>query len=67
MAAWPWAWSILARLQRRPPCALPTLHLTGKPTKARNLWSHKDVKFAQDAYGAQVPSHGVLLLRVWAQ
>jgi len=43
------------------------LHLGGKPTKARNLWSHKDVKFAQDAYGAQVPSHGVLLLRVWAQ
>jgi len=43
------------------------LHLTGKPTKARNLWSHKDVKFSQDAYGAQVPSHGVLLLRVWAQ
>jgi alpha-galactosidase len=43
------------------------LHLGGKLTKARNLWSHKDVKFTQDAYAAQVPSHGVLLLRVWAQ
>jgi alpha-galactosidase len=43
------------------------LHLAHAVTKARNLWSHKDVKFARDAYTAPVPSHGVLLLRVWAQ
>jgi alpha-galactosidase len=43
------------------------LHLAGAVSKARDLWSHKDVKFAGDAYAAQVPSHGVLLLRVWAQ
>jgi len=43
------------------------LHLAHAVTKARNLWSHTDVKFAQDAYSAQVPPHGVLLLRVWAQ
>jgi len=42
------------------------LHIGGPVKKARDLWSHKDVKFAGDAYSAQVPSHGVLLLRVWA-
>jgi alpha-galactosidase len=34
---------------------------------ARDLWSHKDVQFTGGAYSAQVPSHGVLLLRVSAK
>jgi alpha-galactosidase len=41
------------------------LHLANAVTKARNLWSHKDVQFVSGAYAAPVPSHGVLLLRVW--
>ena len=49
-----------------------TIHASDLPlanavTKARDLWSHKDVQFVSGAYTAPVPSHGVLLLRVWAQ
>jgi len=40
------------------------LQLGGKEKKARDLWAHKDVQFADGAYTATVPSHGVLLLRV---
>jgi alpha-galactosidase len=40
------------------------LHLKGSVRKARDLWAHKDVKFAAGAYTATVPSHGVLLLKV---
>ncbi len=40
------------------------LGLKGSPKSARDLWQHADVKFANGAYSAQVPSHGVLLLRV---
>jgi alpha-galactosidase len=43
------------------------LQLPHDVTKARDLWSHKVVQFAGGAYAAPVPSHGVLLLRVWAQ
>ncbi len=43
------------------------LHLGHAVTKARDLWSHKDVQFVSGAYAASVPTHGVLLLRVWAQ
>ena len=43
------------------------LHLAHTVTKARDLWSHKDVQFVSDAYTAPIPSHGVLLLRVSAQ
>jgi alpha-galactosidase len=43
------------------------LQLGGKVKKARDLWAHKDVKFAGGAYSATVPSHGVLLLRVSAK
>ena len=41
------------------------LHLSQAGGKARDLWSHKDVQFKGDVYAATVPSHGVLLLRVW--
>ncbi len=35
-----------------------------KASKVRDLWAHKDVSGAADGYSAQVPSHGVVLLRV---
>ncbi len=42
--------------------------LPGKKVKvARDLWAHKDVKFAKGAYSREVPSHGILLLRVSAK
>ena len=34
------------------------------PAKARDLWTHKDVALSGDTYSADVPSHGVVLLRV---
>jgi alpha-galactosidase len=40
------------------------LQLGGTPKTARDLWSHKDVKFADGNYSAMVPSHGVLMLKV---
>jgi alpha-galactosidase len=43
------------------------LKLGGPVKKARDLWAHKDVQFTGSAYAATVPSHGVLLLRVWAR
>jgi alpha-galactosidase len=36
----------------------------GKAKKVRDLWAHKDLTAAAAGYTAQVPSHGVLLLRV---
>ena len=35
-----------------------------KPKKARDLWSHKDVKLSSDGYSAKVPAHGTVLLKV---
>jgi alpha-galactosidase len=35
--------------------------------KARDLWTHSEVNFANGAYAATVPSHGVLMLRVSAK
>jgi alpha-galactosidase len=35
-----------------------------KPKKARDLWSHKDVKISSDGYSAKVPAHGTVLLKV---
>jgi len=32
--------------------------------RARDLWSHQDVRFPAEGYSATVPPHGVLLLRV---
>ena len=43
------------------------LQLSGAVKKARDLWTHKDVKFAGGMYSATVPSHGVLMLRVAAK
>ena len=42
------------------------LGLTGKVKHARDLWSHEAVKFKSGAYSAEVPSHGILMLRVSA-
>jgi alpha-galactosidase len=43
------------------------LQIAGPVKKARDLWAHKNVKFTNGAYSANVPSHGVLLLRVSAK
>ncbi|MCU1257397.1 MAG: Alpha-galactosidase [Bryobacterales bacterium] len=36
----------------------------GKPAKARDLWTHADVSLTGPEYSANVPAHGVILLRV---
>ncbi len=42
--------------------------LPGKKVKTvRDLWAHKDVKFINGTYSGEVPSHGILLLRVSAK
>ena len=42
--------------------------LPGKRLKAtRDLWAHKDVKFTNGVYSSDVPSHGILMLRVSAE
>jgi len=38
-----------------------------KVNAARDLWSHKDVKFTNGVYSSEVPSHGVLMLLVSAE
>lgn len=38
------------------------LHLNGSVSRARDLWTHRSVKFTHGAYSATVPSHGVLLI-----
>jgi alpha-galactosidase len=43
------------------------LQLTGKVKTARDLWTHKGVKFTDGKYSASVPSHGVLMLKVSAK
>jgi alpha-galactosidase len=40
------------------------LGLKSVPSHAKDLWSHSDVKLAGPDYSAQVPSHGVVLLRI---
>jgi alpha-galactosidase len=40
------------------------LPLKGSVHSGRDLWAHKDVKFANGEYSAAVPAHGVLLLKV---
>ncbi len=40
------------------------LNLKRSVGRARDLWAHKDVRFANGSYSAMVPSHGVLLLKV---
>jgi alpha-galactosidase len=34
-------------------------------TRVRNLWTHKDSTVTGDSYSAQVPPHGVVMVRVW--
>ena len=43
------------------------LNLARPVAKARDLWSHREVQLIKDSYTATIPSHGTLLLRVWAQ
>lgn len=43
------------------------LRLNGRVKHARDLWTHKDVKFKNGEYSAEVPSHGTLMLRVSAK
>jgi alpha-galactosidase len=38
--------------------------LMSPPTQARDLWAHQDVKLSGAEYTVDVPSHGVVLLRV---
>jgi alpha-galactosidase len=40
------------------------LHLNGSVKKARDLWKHSDVKFADGTYSVQLPSHATLMLKV---
>jgi alpha-galactosidase len=40
------------------------LKLPHNVSKARDLWSHRDVSFSNGSYSAEVPSHGILMLRV---
>jgi alpha-galactosidase len=42
------------------------LGLKGPAHSGRDLWAHKDVKFANGEYSASVPGHGVLMLKVSA-
>ena len=43
-----------------------SLHLIRKIRHARDLWTHKDVKFRNGEYSANLPSHGILMLRISA-
>jgi alpha-galactosidase len=43
------------------------LGLGSKVTSARDVWAHSDVSFHNGIYTAEVPSHGVLMLRVSAK
>ncbi len=43
------------------------LNLARPVAKARDLWSHREVQLIKDSYTATIPSHGTLLLRVWAR
>jgi alpha-galactosidase len=38
--------------------------LTARPSRGRDLWAHRDIKPGGDEYRANVPAHGVVLLRV---
>ena len=40
------------------------LQLKGSVRSARDLWAHKDVKFANGEYSATIPAHGILMLRI---
>ena len=38
---------------------------TTKKARVRDLWAHTDSASVENRYAATVPSHGVVLLRVW--
>ena len=38
--------------------------ITKKNPKVRDLWAHQDVP-AADSFSVDVPSHGVVMLKVW--
>ena len=40
------------------------LNLPHSPTKARDVWTHTDVKFTNGGYTATIPPHGILMLRL---
>jgi alpha-galactosidase len=42
---------------------LSTYGMTG-PLHVRDLWEHKDLGVVQDSFTADVPSHGVVFLKV---
>ncbi len=39
--------------------------LKSKQARVRDLWAHRDSSAVSDRYTATVPSHGVVMLRVW--
>jgi alpha-galactosidase len=41
--------------------------LAGHIHSARDLWARKSVRFIHGSYSATVPSHGVLLLRIYSK
>jgi alpha-galactosidase len=42
------------------------LNLSGTKLRGRDLWKHQDIDLGGDHYSAQVPRHGVVLLKVGA-
>ncbi len=40
------------------------LGLKGAVRSGRDLWAHKDVQFKDGVYSAQLPAHGILMLKV---
>jgi alpha-galactosidase len=43
------------------------LGLKGKKLRGRDLWKHQDVTLSGDGFSAQVPTHGVVVLKVSAK
>ena len=42
-----------------------TIGIASKQARVRDLWAHTDSSGVADRYTATVPSHGVVMLRVW--
>ena len=42
-----------------------TIGLKTKEARVRDLWAHTDSSSVADRFGATVPSHGVVMIRVW--
>jgi alpha-galactosidase len=56
----------LARSPARIEVDWKALNLTG-PQRVRDLWRQKDLGMFSDAFKADVPRHGVTMVRVWPQ